>query len=100
MISPYLWEAERWIFLADSNYLALQFKDKQALDKAVNFLATACHKELLYQASEDIRMQFAGIQRALKQVASENELEDYKVVTTLSDSADSSKKRGADAWFE
>lgn len=100
VISPYLWEAERQIFLADSDYLALQIKNKETLDNAVMVLSKACHKEWLYQASEDVRMQFIGTQKALKQVASKTELEDYKVVTTLSDSIDSSKKRGADAWFK
>ena len=100
VISPYLWEAERQIFLADNDYLALKFRDKENLDDAVHFLAKACHKEWLYQSSEDVRQQFESAQRALKQVASKTELDDYKVVTTLADSLDPSKKRGEDAWME
>lgn len=100
MISPYLWEVQHRIFLADSDYLSLKFKDKKTLDDAVRFLAKSCHKEWLYQASEDVRLQFVDTQKALKQVASKAELEDYKVVTTLLDSLDPSKKRGADAWLE
>ena len=100
VISPYLWEAERQMFLADSDYLAWIGKDKERLDCAVDFLAKACHMEWLYQSSEDVRKQFVAAQRKLKEIASKVEFEDYKVVTTLSDCLDPSKKRGADAWME
>ena len=99
VISPILWEVNRQLFLADSDYLALTGKDKETLDGAVKILALACHKDWLYQADETVREQFIDTQRVLKEVASKVELEEYKVVTTLSDSIDPSKKRGADAWW-
>ena len=99
VISPILWEVNRLLFLADSDYLALIGKDKKTLDGAVRTLALACHKDWLYQADETVRHQFVDTQRLLKEVASKVELEDYKVVTTLSDSIDPSKKRGAEAWW-
>ena len=99
VISPFLWEVNRQLFLADSDYLALTGKDKETLDGAVKILALACHKDWLYQADETVREQFIDTQRVLKEVASKVELEEYKVVTTLSDSIDPSKKRGADAWW-
>lgn len=99
VISPLLWEVNRQLFLADSDYLALTGKDKEMLDDAVKNLALACHKTWLYQADESVRKQFIDTQRALKEVASKVELEEYKVATTLSDSIDPSKKRGADAWW-
>ena len=99
VISPILYEVNRQLFLADSDYLTLTGKDKETLDGAVKILALACHKDWLYQADETVREQFIDTQRVLKEVASKVELEEYKVVTTLSDSIDPSKKRGADAWW-
>lgn len=100
VVSPYLFETERLFFLADSDYFALHGRDKETLDKAVSILATACHKEWLFQVNEDVRQQFIHVQTMLKQLAKKVELEDYKVVTTLSDSNDPSKARGADRWWK
>lgn len=100
VISPCLWEAARKIYLADSDYLALKGKDKVLLDHAVVVLAYACHKQWLFQSSQDVRAQFVEVQRMLKQVASRAEMEDYSVLTTLSDTLDPTKPRGADAWMK
>lgn len=99
VISPYLWEACRQIFLADSDYLALEVRDKEILDKAVIFLAKSCHNEWINEADIIVRRQFVDTQRALKEVASKTEIEDYKVVTSLEDCLDPSKPRGADLWL-
>lgn len=99
VISPYLWEACRQIFLADSDYLALEVRDKEILDKAVVFLAKSCNNEWINQADIIVRKQFVDTLRALKEVASKTEIEEYKVVTSLEDCLDPSKPRGADLWW-
>lgn len=99
VISPILFEVNRQLFLADNDYLAMIGKDKETLDSAVKLLAFACHEDWLYQTEESVREQFIDTQHALKSIASQAESDEYKVVTTLSDSIDPSKKRGVDAWW-
>lgn len=100
VISPYLWVAARHLFLANSDITIAKSKNKDDLNIAVEHLSKACHKEFLYQADESVRRQFLDIYKLLKDIASKEELEDYKMQTTLLDSFDPSKARGADAWFQ
>lgn len=107
VVSPYLYEAHCHLFAgisADWRVSSLNQKYPGAVEvykrKGVKLLAKACHKEWLYSCSQDVRDQFLEIWKFLKRNLSEKEYEEYKVITTLSDSIDPSKVLGADAWWE
>ena len=76
------------------------FKDKEAFKTAVKNLSASCHQNLLMQSNDEVRFQFFEVQKVLKAQAGKEEFEELKVLTTLQDSNDPSKKRGADAWWE
>ena len=70
---------------------------RQSVQEIANLMA--------YEATRDLPTVEVDIQTPCgvakcKQLAKKVELEDYKVVTTLSDSNDPSKARGADRWWK
>lgn len=100
IISPYLFESNRLLFFADRSLSTLEPKNKDKLDKAVKMLATACHKNWLMESTQKTREQFIAVQRELKSIAGTAEMEEYKVITTLSDTLDSTHATGANAWIK
>ena len=100
VVSPYLADSERWIYLANEQAEYTLWPQKESLDKAVKMLSFSCHGQYLYECSEDVRKQFFEVQKKLKSMVSTTVQEELKVLTTLQDSSDPSKKRGADAWWE
>ena len=100
IISPYLFESNRLLFFADWSLSTLEPKNKDKLDKAVKMLATACHKNWLMESTQKTRDQFIAVQRELKSIAGTAEMEEYKVITTLSDTLDQTHPTGANAWIQ
>lgn len=100
VISPYLADVARWLVISKGKWYLMIFEDKEAFKKAVKNLSMACHQTLLMQSNDEVRFQFFEVQKVLKAQAGKEEFEELKVLTTLQDSNDPSKKRGADAWWE
>jgi len=96
-ISPALAESSKLLYLA--TFKSLGFDDKQKIKDSVIFLCRSFHKEWLYTASEDVRIQFCDVVKEMKDVVGEAEWNEFETLTTLLDSADNSKKRGASAWW-
>lgn len=100
VVSPYLADVDRWLYLSNEQKEWFLWPQKEALDKAIKVLSFSCHGQHLYECNEDIRKQFFDVQKKLKSMVSSTVYEELKVLTTLIDSSDPSKKRGADAWWE
>lgn len=98
-VSPYLAVASQYLYLAKAKASWFQ-RNKEVFDTAIKNLSLACHHQMLMECSKDVREQFFEVQKELKAMVSEKEFEELKVITTLQDSNDTSKKRGADAWWE
>lgn len=100
VISPYLADVARWLVISQGKWYLMIFEDKEAFKMAVKNLSLACHQSLLMESTDEVRLQFFEVQKILKAQTSKEELEELKVLTSLQDSTDPSKKRGADAWWE
>ena len=94
VLSPYLAETSRKLFLA-----TLGIDDKEKVKEAVVFLAHHCHSGWLYAVHESVREQYWNIIKAIKNALGQAEWDEMKAKTTLLDSWDESKKRGAQAWW-
>lgn len=99
VVSPYLAAVNQWLYLAKAKGTWFQLNEK-AFDIAIKNLSLACHHQKLMECSEEVRLQFFEVQKTLKSMVGKEEFEELKVLTTLQDSNDPSKKRGADAWWE
>ena len=91
-------EVSKQLYLATFKWLGLD--DKQKIKEAVLLLARSCHYNWLYTSSEDVRIQFCETIKNMKDIVGKAEWEEFKVLTSMLDSDDPSKKRGADAWWE
>lgn len=103
LVSPFLAETVRLRRIADDSFFQMLFNHKANAGKrldAVSMLALACHKNILMSCTEDVRMQFVDTISGLRRLSKPVEWEHFTMVTTLLDSFDPAKKRGADAWWE
>ena len=98
VVSPRMAEISKQLYLATFKWLGLD--DKQKIKEAVLLLARSCHYNWLYTSYEDVRIQFCETIKNMKDIVGKAEWEEFKVLTSMLDSDDPSKKRGADAWWE
>ena len=98
VVSPRMAEVSKQLYLATFKWLGLD--DKQKIKESVLYLARSCHYNWLYTSSEDVRIQFCEVVKEMKDNIGKAEWEEFKVLTSMLDSSDPSKKRGADAWWE
>ena len=94
VLSPYLAETSRKLYLA-----TLGVDDKKKVKESVDFLAHHCHTGWLYVVHESVREQYLDIIKKMKDAFGQAEWDEMKVRTTLLDSWDESKKRGAEVWW-
>ena len=99
VISPYLAETEKWLFLAKGEWYRLYKSHTDELYKAVDYIATPAHKEWLYESDDETRQQFIRTWGEMKKLSSKREWEEFQVIVTLRESFDPSKKVGAEAWW-
>ena len=97
VISPALAEISKEHYIATFKWLGLD--DKQIIKDAVIHLAHSFHNEWIFESTEEVRLQFIEVVKSLKNDVGKAEWEELKTVTTLVDSNDPSKPRGADAWW-
>lgn len=97
IISPALAEVSKEYYLATFKWL--EFDDKQIIKDSITLLTHSFHNEWLFASTEEVRMQYCEMVRTLKDGIGKAEWEELKTVTTLLDSNDPSKPRGADAWW-
>ena len=107
VVSPYLYEAHCYLFAGISDSIrASSFNRMYSAEveeykrEGIKLLAKACHKDWLYSCAQDVRDQFLEVQKFMKENVGDEEMEEFKVVMTLSDCNDPSKPRGADAWWK
>ena len=100
VISPYLAETEKCLFLAKGEWYRLYKSHTDELYKAVDFIATPAHKEWLYESDDETREQFIRAWSEMKKLSSRREWEEFQVIVTLRESFDPSKKVGAEAWWD
>ena len=103
LVSPFLAETVRLRRIAGDNFFQMLFNHRANAGKrldAISMLALACHNEILMSCTEDVRIQFCDVVSGLKRISRPAEWDHFKTVTTMLDSYDPSKKRGADAWWE
>ena len=98
VVSPRMAEVSKQLYLATFKWLGLD--DKQKIKEAVLLLARSCHYNWLYTSYEDVRIQFCETIKNMKDIVGKAEWEEFKVLTSMLDADDPSKKRGADAWWE
>lgn len=96
VMSPHLYEAHRL------GYIARGFwnDDEEGIYKACRVLARGMHKNMLYEASEDVQAQYSEVVSYLKANLSDAEWEHVLSQTTLVPSLDLGKPRGTAAWWE
>lgn len=97
VISPTLAEVSKEFYIATEKWLA--FDDKQKIMESITLLTHSFHNDWLFSASEDVRKQYCEVIKSLKNEIGKAEWEEYKVITTMLDSNDPSKPRGANAWW-
>lgn len=98
VISPALAEISKEHYIATFKWLG--FNDKQTIKNSVIKLAHSFHNEWLFASTEEVRQQYSEVIKTLKDDFGKAEWEELKVITTLVDSNDPSKPRGADAWWK
>lgn len=98
VISPTLAEISKEHYLATFKWLG--FDDKQKIRDSVIHLAHSFHNEWIFASTEEVRLQYSEVIMSLKNDVGKAEWEELKAVTTLVDSNDPSKPRGADAWWK
>ena len=97
VISPALAEVSKEFYIATEKWLG--FDDKQKIMESITLLTHSFHNDWLFSASEDVRKQYCEVVKSLKSEIGKAEWEEYKVITTMLDSNDPSKPRGANAWW-
>ena len=85
VISPNLARSEQLIHLADLK-APIFGHDKDILAKSARVMTRACVKESLFDADECVRDQFLRVFKLLKGMAGKEELDELKMLQTLSDS--------------
>ena len=63
-------------------------------------MGKGAYNDILLESYEDVRDQFYDTLKKLKNTAGDKELEDLKVLQTLTDSSSRQKQNGADKWWE
>ena len=94
VISPCLAETSKSLYIA-----TIGINDKEKIKEAVFFLCRAFHKEWLYAADEEVRLQFCDVVKEMKDIIGSEEWEELKMLTTLLDCRDNSKNRGTSVWW-
>lgn len=97
VISPTLAEVSKELYLATSKWLELD--DKQKIKDSIIQMTHSFHYEWLFTSAEEVREQYCEVIKAMKDNIGKAEWEQYKVITTMLDSEDPSKPRGAEAWW-
>ena len=102
VISPALAKVSKELYIAIPPWYKrwYKMKDKQRIRDAIALMAHSFHNDWLYSSSEDVRIQYCDVVKALKGEIGKAEWEEYKVITTMLNSNDPSKPRGANAWWE
>lgn len=99
VITPYLCETEKLLFLARGKWWTLGKADYKQLRKSVLLLSHAFHTKWLYESTEETRFHFLKVYKNLKSKSKKREWEEFIVLATLADSFDPSKYRGPVAWW-
>ncbi|MBR4124779.1 MAG: hypothetical protein IKR13_01120 [Victivallales bacterium] len=99
VITPYLCETEKLLFLARGKWWTLGKADYKMLCQSVLLLSHAFHTQWLYESTEETRMHFVRVYKNLKRKSKKREWEEFIVLSTLADSFDPSKHRGPEAWW-
>ena len=99
VISPYLAEAQKHVFLGKGKWYLLWHSNQKEIRKAVINVATAANKQWLYESDWEIRSQFLNLMKAMKKECNKREWEEFLTEATLRDSLDDTKHRGAQSWW-
>ena len=100
IVDPVLAEAEKYIFLSRGKWWTLLKPDYEELRSSVLLMANAFNSKWLFECDEETRFHFFRVQTKLKEMCARRRWDDFIALTTLSDSWDPSKYRGADAWWD
>lgn len=99
VITPYLCETEKLLFLARGKWWTLGKADYKKLCQSVLLLSHAFHTKWLYESTEETRFHFVRVWKQLKRKSKKREWEEFIVLSTMADSFDPSKHRGPVAWW-
>ena len=99
VVDPVLAETEKYIYLSRGKWWKLYQPDYENLKLGITFMAHAFNNTWLFECDEPTRMHFYQVQTKLKEMSARRRWEDFIVMTTLMDSWDPSKYRGAEAWW-
>ncbi len=97
IISPALAKVSKEHYLATFKWLGLD--DKSKLRNSIIELTHSFHNEWLFTSTEEVRIQYCDVVKSLKNDVGKAEWEEFKTLSTMLDSNDPSKPRGADAWW-
>ena len=100
VVEPAVAEAEKYVFLARGKWWKLNSPDYGRLQEAILQMSHTFNNKWLYESDEYTRFHFFRVLKKLKEMSAKRRWEDFIVLSTLSDSWDSSKYRGANAWWD
>ena len=100
IVDPVLAETEKYIFLSRGKWWTLGKPDYKELCTSVLLMANAFNSKWLFECDWETRYHFYQVQTKLKEMCAKRRWEDFIALTTLADSWDPSKYRGADAWWD
>ena len=104
VVSPSLAKAEQLIFISkkESPNALLPFgHSKERLREAAMAISRSVGSAtgILLETHEEVRLQFFTVWKSMRETARKEELEELKVIQTLSDSLSTEKLSGANKWW-
>ena len=105
VVSPSLAKAEQLIFISkkESPQAPLPIgHSKERLREAATTISRAVGSAtgILLETHEEVRLQFFTVWKSMRETADKEELEELKVLQTLSDTLPAERQSGADKWWQ
>ncbi|MCQ2353339.1 MAG: hypothetical protein MJ033_07675 [Victivallaceae bacterium] len=101
ILSPYMWRASKKLTIINTK-VAKWFKNRdKSIEQMSRMLAKMGHKNWLKWANYDVQCQFVNLQSDIKNTLNKSEYDKLRILTTLADSLDESKKNGGlEMWWK
>ena len=99
VVSPYLARARQLTHIAINSSILKLSHSTEALKEAAMVLNLGAYGSILVQCQQDVKLQFVGVWKVMKQTAGTAEMEELKVIQSYADTISQDKPTGGDAWW-
>ena len=99
VVSPYLARARQLTHIAINSSILKLSHSTEALKEAAMVLNMGAYGSILVQCQQDVKLQFVGVWKEMKETAGTAEMEELKVIQSYADTISQDKPTGVDVWW-